>query len=454
MRNLKLKILSLLVVSFSISFFIHSCSNKKDVNFADHIAPLVHKHCTPCHRINGGAPFQLFYFHEIKKKAKMIAHVTQSGYMPPWPADPNYSHFIGERILSENEKQLFKNWYQNGCKMGDTSKINYPKLNEMVTQLGKPDLILPIKKINIVNNNKDKFYIIKIPYSIARDTFVSAVEFVPGLPQLVHHMNGHLFNFDSNTNPFQSETLVDKESSDFYSQFNELKLNNSDGSLPYRIHSVVNYLPGTFGIKYPEGLGGFTMSKNGAYMAYDIHYGPSTKNLIDSSKLYIYYAKKRPQRPTSELMLGTNGVAAIEPPLVIPPNKITKHQTQVTIYNDISILTINPHLHLLGKSFKAFAIKPNGDTINLIHIPKWQFRWQYFYTFTKPVKVPKGSTIMAIAEFDNTNKNPNNPNNPPIQVSERLEFNGASMRTTDEMFQFIITYFPYQKGDENINLHP
>jgi hypothetical protein len=26
------------------------------------------------------------------------------------------------------------------------------------------------------------------------------------------------------------------------------------------------------------------------------------------------------------------------------------------------------------------------------------------------------------------------------------------MRTTDEMLQFIITYMPYEKGDENIDL--
>jgi hypothetical protein len=39
-------------------------------------------------------------------------------------------------------------------------------------------------------------------------------------------------------------------------------------------------------------------------------------------------------------------------------------------------------------------------------------------------------------------------------ISERVGFNGqGSMRTTDEMLQFIINYLPYQKGDENINLN-
>ena len=115
---------------------------------------------------------------------------------------------------------------------------------------------------------------------------------------------------------------------------------------------------------------------------------------------------------------------------------------------------MNPHLHLLGKSFKGYAVKPNGDTVRLVSIPRWDFRWQFFYTFRHPVRIPAGSWIVAEAEFDNTTGNPNNPNNPPKEVGERLEYGGASMRATDEMFQFIITWMPYQPGDEQISLEP
>ena len=69
------------------------------------------------------------------------------------------------------------------------------------------------------------------------------------------------------------------------------------------------------------------------------------------------------------------------------------------------------------------------------------------------VKIPKGSKIIVKATFDNTKNNPNNPNNPPKEVSEKIDWDGkGSMRSTDEMLQFIITYLPYKNGDENINL--
>ena len=61
---------------------------------------------------------------------------------------------------------------------------------------------------------------------------------------------------------------------------------------------------------------------------------------------------------------------------------------------------------------------------------------------------------MVEATFDNTVNNKNNPNNPPIKVSERYDGDGALMRTTDEMFQFIITYLDYEDGDEQISLDP
>ncbi|MES2617244.1 MAG: hypothetical protein V4613_05160 [Bacteroidota bacterium] len=422
------------------------------MTFEKDISPIIFKNCTPCHRPNGGGPFSFLSYHDVAKRAKMVAHVTSIRYMPPWPADEHYSHFVNERILTEAEIAAIQQWYKTGAAAGDTSTIHPPDYTYH-SVLGKPDMIIPIEPVAIQNNNLDRFYLIKIPYQLPQNTFVKAVEYIPGQAAIVHHVNGHLLQFNTTTSAFKGNRILETNDHDFFKKFNELQLLNTDGSLPNRVHSAFNYLPGSYGVKYPDGIGGFMLPQNGCFVANDIHYGPSTKSLTDSSKLFVYFSKTPPKRPTSEIMLGTNGVSPIVPPLQIPANTITSHITEVTIFNDISILTINPHMHLIGKSFKAYVLKPNGDTIPLIHIPEWQFRWQYFYTFTHPVKVPKGSTIRVIATFDNTTKNHNNPYNPPQLIGERMENGGASMRTTDEMLQFIITYLPYEKGDENINLN-
>ena len=69
------------------------------------------------------------------------------------------------------------------------------------------------------------------------------------------------------------------------------------------------------------------------------------------------------------------------------------------------------------------------------------------------LKIPAGSEIIVKATYDNTENNPDNPFSPPKVIKERQNLNGkGSMRTSDEMLQFIINYLPYEEGDENIQL--
>ncbi len=446
-----LRIQNLLVVLLSLISLL-ACNSGADITFAKDIAPIIHANCTPCHNPNGAAPFSLISYRDVAKRAKMIALVTHNRYMPPWPADKNYSSFINEKSLSDEQISTIKLWFENGCQPGDTAHIQSPDPTQYTSVLGKPDMIINVRPVPISADNTDKFYVLKMPYQLPQAKFVKAVEFIPGQIKYAHHVNGHYLSFNRQTNPFKGIDLLNIESDNYDEEFKKMSLTNDDGSAPFRVHSAFNYLPGAFGVKYPSGIGGFLMTENGAFVANDIHYGPSRNALTDSSKLFIYFSDKAPERTTYEIMMGTNGVSEIVPPLMVPPNKISNHVSKLTIYNDISVLTVNPHMHLIGKKFKAYALKPNGDTVKLISIPKWQFRWQYFYTFKHPVKIPKGSTIVVEAQFDNTSSNPDNPNIPPMPIGERLDRGGASMRTTDEMLQFIITYMPYQKGDETIDL--
>ncbi|MFN5920780.1 MAG: cytochrome c, partial [Bacteroidota bacterium] len=167
----------------------------------------------------------------------------------------------------------------------------------------------------------------------------------------------------------------------------------------------------------------------------------------DSSYFKIYFTSHPPKRPVKEFQLGTLGIAPVVPALIVPADEVKTFRIQATIPEDISLISIVPHMHLIGKSYLAYAVKPNGDTIPLIRIPRWDFRWQYFYQFKNLLKLPRGTTIYVEGVYDNTAENPNNPFQPPREIRERE----GSMKTTDEMFQLIITYVPYQQGDENIS---
>jgi hypothetical protein len=376
--------------------------------------------------------------------------------MPPWPADRNYSHFTGERYLSAVDKQKIKDWIEGGAPEGATSLLpDLPEYNSY-SYVGTPDTTLWFDSILISGNSRDKFFIATLPIELGEQKYVRAMEFLPNENNLVHHMNGRLLNYkeDKKASITAGQRILNLEVAEveYVRQFNNLKLINDDGTRPEQINSAVNYLPGVQAQLYPEGIGGFTMHKKSILIADDIHYGPIPQDKWDHSRVNIFFSKTPPKRPIREVMLGTNGASKIIPPLVIPPGKITKHISFLKIPEDISVLTINPHMHLLGKSFKAYALTPTQDTIRLISIPRWDFRWQYFYTFPKMLKIPAGSVVYVEAEYDNTSENQNNPYNPPQEIRERLDNGGAGMRTTDEMLQFIVTWLPYQVGDENVSL--
>ncbi len=436
---------------FLIIYLFSSCININKINYSDDIYPIITKNCVPCHYKNGPAPFKLTTFSDVNKRSKMINYVIQSNYMPPWPPDHNYSNFVGEKYLSHKEKKMIENWVYNGKEIGDTSKISFiSQKNITENTLGNPDVILRFNKKQLIEgNNKDKFLIGKLSFELEKDTNIKLIEFVPDSNYLAHHVNAHLILYDKfKSNHKEKYDLINSEFFSDSSAFEMLNIPYEDGTYPMLISSVCNYLPGVEPVLYPAGIGGYSISKQTSLLIKDIHYGPSPINVYDNSYFKIYFTDKKPKRKLRELVIGTNGDAPVVPPLVIPPNEQREFNISYKLNKDISLLTINPHMHLLGKKFLSFAVSPDNDTIPLIKIDNWDFRWQYFYTFKKIKYLPKNSKIFVNALFDNTDKNPDNPNSPPQFVSAK----NGSMKTTDEMLQLVLIFVEYENGDENIKL--
>ena len=118
---------------------------------------------------------------------------------------------------------------------------------------------------------------------------------------------------------------------------------------------------------------------------------------------------------------------------VLTPHQITAVDDCFgPLSQDFSLMSIFPHMHLLGKDLECYAITPMNDTINLIRINQWDFEWQGFYFFEKFIKIPAGSIIYAKGNYDNT-VSLSNPN-------PTLVYPGDN--TTDEMFVFGFQFCP------------
>lgn len=414
--------------------------------YFEHIAPIIYKNCVQCHSKGQIAPFPLTTYQETIKKAKTIQKVTKIRYMPPWHADVSYTKLAHANRLTDKEIETIAKWVDANVPMGDSLKK--PDLSKyMPKPLPTPDYVLNVPKIPIKGNNTDQFFYVKVPFQFPNPVDICRCEFVPGNKKLVHHVNGFLYNMSGAFNPYTGNQYVDSETFKTLPELLAyLGLKNTDGSFPDGSnYSVVDYFPGALSVAFPAGIGRkITFGTKGAILLNTIHYGDFPIDQADESKIYLYKCKENPKREVFTYSFGSPDFI-IEPELEIKPNKIQTHKTWLQIKNDVSMLTIQPHAHMICKSLKAYAKTSSGNIIPLLNIPKWDFRWQRVYKFKYPIRIPAGSNIYLEGVYDNTANNPNNPFSPPRLIKE-------SQKTKDEMLQLYIQFMAYQKGDETLDL--
>ena len=158
---------------------------------------------------------------------------------------------------------------------------------------------------------------------------------------------------------------------------------------------------------------------------------------------------KTSTQPLREVFIApilNHSSSLINGPLVISANTTkTFNASYTNVLGDATLISIGPHMHLIGRSIKSWQILPSGDTIPLIKIDNWDFHWQGSYLFKKAIKFPRLAKLQSTAFYDNTMNNPNQPSSPPKTVI-------LGEATTDEMMLIYFAFLAYQAGDKNIIL--
>lgn len=394
--------------------------------FYQDIQPIIHKNCTPCHQPNQAGPFNLITYQDVASRAHLIVSVTESRFMPPWHADPDFRSFANERRLTDEEINKIKVWVNSGLKEGKKVKI---KEESVLKPLPKPDLVVTMNKpFQIPGNNSEQFIFFNLPTNLPEDTYIKAVEFVAGNKKQVHHSRV----MSDTSNQIRAIDGMSESDPRIY-EFQKIPLYDQ---------FIYGWVPGNMPIFYPEGMG--KKIKKNTDIILNVHYAPSPIATTDQSSIKFYFAKEKVDREVFTLTLNESYIS--NQPFYLKANsKPTFYMSSGLLPEDISVIAILPHMHRIGKTFRVTAITPSGEIINLIKIDDWDFNWQTTYQYKSMIHLPKESVILAEASYDNTDKNPANPFNPPKDI--RYGWN-----TTDEMMNLIIYYVKYQPGDEKIDL--
>ncbi len=393
--------------------------------WATDVAPILYQHCTSCHNATGIAPFSLMTYADAFPNAGDMANDVSQRIMPPWPPDTAYTRFCDERILSQAEIQTIVDWASTGAQPGNLASAPTPPTYTGIAAITNPDLVAQIP-LYTVNTATDLYRCFVVPSGNASTEYITKIEVLPGNRAIVHHV---LVYQD------QANTCVNLDNADpapGYTNFGGVGSNTATLVLGWVPGQDMYQLPANMGIKLEANTN----------LIFQVHYPGGTFNQVDSTQVRMTFSSGL-VRNVSLAPVINHSTSLTNGPLYIPANQVQTFYAQEFVSLDATIISIAPHMHLIGKSITNYAVTPLADTIPLIQINDWDFHWQGFYNYRQPVHVPYGSTLYAHAVYDNTVNNPSNPNNPPQAVWE-----GES--TTDEMMIVYYAYLPYQLGDENI----
>jgi hypothetical protein len=410
--------------------FQNSILGQERINFETNIKPILTKHCVNCHQSGGIAPFALDNWTDVDARAIMIGAVTASKYMPPWRADTSFQHYKNENYLSKNEIELIQQWIQNEQPRGIVERRTEKGLppNKVKKKQGTEIQIGFDRAFIIKGENKEEFRFFHLPSKIKENGFIQSIEFAPGNKKQVHHSR---IMIDTTQSISGIDGLSEEDSS-------ILKYQTKPLADPF----LFGWVPGNDKIIFPKGIGK-KIYANSDFIV-NVHYVPSPIQVVDSSSIIIQLTDEPVEREAQTLTLTENNISN-QPFIIYPNKKSTFYMRSPILQDSISLISIMPHMHLLGKSFKSYAITPDGNILPLVHVPSWDFNWQTTYQFTKFTVLPKGTVIYAEATYDNTNENPLNPYKPARTV-------GYGWGSKDEMMNLILYYVKYRQGDELIDL--
>ncbi len=420
-------------IALWIGLLVHCLpARSQQINWSEHIAPIVYNHCTSCHRPGEIAPFPLTSYDEARAWGSMIQYVTQIRYMPPWKPDPTFGpRYLKENFLKEDDIDLIRAWVEGGMERGDPAQE--PSLPQFPTgsQVGTPDMVLSFAQTHLHRGDgTDRYRYFVLPTGLSADKDLVALEMRPGNTKIVHHalfwadVTGSAAALDAQTPEYGYEG----------GQGTGSGIGGLDNQLP-------GYVPGVRPHVLTHGIA--QRLPAGSDLVVQVHYAPTTVDEPDSSVFNLFFADQPAARYLQSYIMLPTGNTLSNGPFVIPANQKREFHGRFVVPFDVSMVGIVPHMHLLGTHWRVFAVAPMGDTIPLIHIPDWDFNWQGGYYFDRLIKVPKNSVIHAYAGYDNTTGNPNNPNNPPKWVT-------WGEGTADEMYYLPLLYLNYMPGDELI----
>lgn len=345
------------------------------ITYTKNIAPLLQSRCVECHRAQGLAPFDLQSYDQTRAHAKAIRKMVHDGKMPPWSLDPKVGKWKNDPTLTSEQIAMIDKWVESGTLEGDKKDLPEPRAFYDDWSIGKPDIVYEMpKEITIPAEGVMPYQYHVTELNNTEDMYVQSMEVLPGNRKVVHHI------------------IV------FLQPPAEWAKANNDG---FTVGFLDVYAPGSPAGVNPPGVA--RLIPKGSKIMWQVHYTPTGKEEKDKSKFGIVLAKEKPKELMRTALMVNMG-------FTIPPQaEETAVEAKTVIKHDATIYSYTPHMHFRGKAMEFYITPPGAKEELVCSVPRYDFNWQFDYFLKQPRKVPAGTAVRIVGHYDNSPKNPFNP---------------------------------------------
>jgi hypothetical protein len=360
--------------------------------FTKDVAPILFKNCTSCHRPGEIAPMSLLTYDDARPYARAIFEEVRDGHMPPWHAEAPEGTFSNERRLSRAEKDTLMRWADGGAPKGNAADMPKAPTYAEGWQLGTPDQIFEMSEpYDVPASGTVQYEYFYLPTNFTEPKWISAIEIRPSARAVVHHVLAfYRAKPDLQRAPVlrlnQEQMRIPAELGGQPGRSPRQRLEGVPGRI------LGTYAPGTNPQAVPAGTA--IRLEAGGVIELQMHYTANGTATKDRTRVGQFYNAQL------RLPAGERDVAV---------------DADLGFLQDTTIWGLFPHTHVRGTKWRYVLELPDGTKKTILDVPRYDFNWQTYYMFKEPLVVPAGSKIISTAWYDNSAKNPSNPD-PKVNV--------------------------------------
>lgn len=386
--------------------------------YAD-VRPILDKSCARCHT-EGGVAFSMDDAATAQGMAAAMRTAVESGRMPPPAPDPQCRDYdASERfVLTDAEKATIGAWADAEAPLGDVADAPGAR-DESLTSLAPYDVELwagqPYTP-SFASTDGNDYRCFLLDVGNADTTWIRGMQALVDNTRIVHHVV--LFDPDGTDDLWSAGDPHDGFACSGLGQGNWA--------------TIGAWGPGANPTVLPEGMG--------------IRLEPSAQVVLQMHYFDSFEGADREADQSGYGLLLTDSVTHEAVNLAAGPTSFTLEAgdgeaVAREFYNwggDAQVLSVWPHMHLLGSGFEESVTHADGTETCLLRMNAWDFHNQVTANFLEPVTIASGDRIKIRCDFDNSAENPYQYFDPPRDIV-------FGEGTTDEMcFGFTLVATPIE----------